>query len=129
MEWIIRELVPGDHIRVKRPLYYHHGIYVGEGKVIHYSGKDGDSVERPELVEVIESDMDFFLQDGIAEVAKPSLKESLYCRSKKECVKLAKEALGRRGYNFLHNNCETLANECAYRKTLTSQIEEIKRTL
>ena len=40
MQWIIRELLPGDHIRVKRPLYYHHGIYVGKGKVIHYSGKD-----------------------------------------------------------------------------------------
>ena len=129
MDWIIRELVPGDHIRVKRPLYYHHGIYVGEGKVIHYSGKEGDSVDRPDQVEVIETNMDFFLQDGIAEVAKPSLKESLFVRNKAEAVKLAKAAVGRKEYNFLHNNCETLANECCYKKTLTSQIEDLKRTL
>ena len=86
-------------------------------------------MDRPDQVEVIETDMSFFLQDGIAEVAKPSFKESFFVRNKKEAVKLAKESLGKKGYNFLHNNCETLANECCYKKTLTSQIEDLKRTL
>ena len=31
----------GDHIRVKRAggVYYHHGLDVGDGYVIHYSGE------------------------------------------------------------------------------------------
>lgn len=38
------ELKPGDHIYVYRwMMYSHHGIYVGNGKVIHFSGKD-DSI-------------------------------------------------------------------------------------
>lgn len=28
----------GDHLKSSRGLYTHHGIYVGDGNVIHYSG-------------------------------------------------------------------------------------------
>ena len=129
MEWIVRELLPGDHIRVKRPLYYHHGIYVGDGKVIHYTGEAGDSLEHPELVSVMKTSLDFFAQDGIVEVAKLSAKEKIYSRSYKKRIQLAESYLGERNYNFLHNNCETLANKCCYKKVLSSQIDDFKKTL
>jgi len=29
----------GDHIKVSRGLYSHHGIFAGNGQVIHYSGE------------------------------------------------------------------------------------------
>ena len=129
MEWTNRKLKPGDHIRVKRPYYYHHGIYIGENKVIHYSSDDGDGLEHPEKVEVMESSLDFFLQNEMVEVAKPSFKEKFLSHSRRKCIKLAKSSLGKKGYNFLHNNCETFANYCAYRKPLTSQIEDFKKAL
>ncbi len=33
----------GDHIRVYRTLYWHHGIDAGDGTVIHLSGEPGRS--------------------------------------------------------------------------------------
>ena len=129
MKWCIRELKYGDHIRVKRDLYYHHGIYVGDGNVIHYCGPDGDSIEPPENVFVSKTTIEFFSQGGIVETASLNLFEMLFARSRKARVKKANELIGTGNYNFLHNNCETLANKCCYRKTLSSQIEDFKKNL
>jgi hypothetical protein len=32
----------GDHLRVSRRLYYHHGIYVGDGRVVQFGGGAGN---------------------------------------------------------------------------------------
>ena len=44
--WECRRPVKGDHIRVKRcgGLYAHHGIYVSDEEVIHFTGTDDDRV-------------------------------------------------------------------------------------
>jgi len=52
----------GDHIRVKRGLYAHHGIFVSDKEVIHFTGKDGDSILDWSKPEVIQSDLDYFLK-------------------------------------------------------------------
>lgn len=36
----------GDHVYVGRVGYTHHGIDVGDGRVIHYSGEPGKSKAR-----------------------------------------------------------------------------------
>jgi hypothetical protein len=36
-----RELPLGAHLKTSRPGYTHHGIYVGDGYVVHYSGLSG----------------------------------------------------------------------------------------
>ena len=44
--WEQRRPVMGDHIRVQRyhGLYAHHGIYVSDEEVIHFTGTDDDSI-------------------------------------------------------------------------------------
>ena len=45
--------VPGDHIYSPRVGYTHHGIYLGSGKIIHYSGSvDGFSAGKVELTNI-----------------------------------------------------------------------------
>ena len=129
MKWIIRLLEPGDHIRVNRGKYYHHGVYVGDNEVIHFTGEDGDSTDKPELVAVRKTSIDFVAQKGIVEVASPSLKEKFFVRHKNKRIRLAFASLGKKGYNFFHNNCETFANECCYTRQLTSQTEEHQKKL
>ena len=34
----VAALHPGNHLRVRRGIYSHHGIYVGDGKVVDFSG-------------------------------------------------------------------------------------------
>ncbi|MGP8161593.1 MAG: lecithin retinol acyltransferase family protein [Candidatus Dormibacteria bacterium] len=31
--------LPGDHLRVRRLGYFHHGIYVGDGRVVQVGGR------------------------------------------------------------------------------------------
>ncbi len=126
MKWIIRTLKPGDHIRVGRGMYYHHGVYIGDNEVIHYTGESGDSIDKPELVEVKKTSIEFFSQSGIVEIASLSFFEKLFSRSRKKRILLAVNSIGEKNYDFLNNNCETLANKCCYRCQLTSQVKDKK---
>ena len=49
MDWKIAIFTPGDHIRVKRDHYYHHGIFVGNGEVIHYTAEKDDGINKADL--------------------------------------------------------------------------------
>lgn len=129
MKWIMAELKPGDHIRVKREYYYHHGVYVGDDFVVHYTGVDNDCVSHPNDVSVMKTSLDFFAKEGIVEKASLSMLEKIHKRSNEEAVKLALEAIGTKNYDFLHNNCEDFANRCCYKKTLTSQVNDIKKKI
>jgi hypothetical protein len=48
-----KALSPGDHLAVSRGLYTHHGIFVGEGEVIHLDGEpfnaENSAVRRASL--------------------------------------------------------------------------------
>lgn len=85
-------LVPGDHIYVWRSvygflLYNHHGIYSGNGKVIHFTTREPDTQEDERIVQatkiqmanagffqkifhnmrkayILETNMDYFLTGG-----------------------------------------------------------------
>ena len=59
-------LKPGDVIGVSRALYDHYGIYIGDGKVIHYADKTKDfgrnvSIYETDLKEFTEGSQDYFV--------------------------------------------------------------------
>lgn len=126
MKWVFAKLEKGDHIRVKRPYYYHHGVYVGGGMVVHFTGEENDSVSEPEKVLVRKTTLDFFANGTIIEKAKPSFIEKMYVRKTDKILENAEKAVGEGKYDFLHNNCEDLANRICYKKKLTSQVNDIK---
>ena len=68
--WVQKNPVMGDHIRVKRMggIYTHHGIYVSDNEVIHFTGTDDDSIMDSSKNRVISSDLNFFLKGGELEV-------------------------------------------------------------
>ena len=49
-------------------IYSHHGIYVSDDEVIHFTGQDGDSIFDWSKPEVISSDLAHFVKDGVLEV-------------------------------------------------------------
>lgn len=89
-------LKKGDHIKVMRSVYSHHGIYIGKGKVIHYD----------DFIVCMSTLEDFANGDDILFVDEPSP----YKRS--EIVKRAKSRLGESEYNLVWNNCENFATWC-----------------
>lgn len=94
----------GDHLRLDRGVYTHHGIYVGDGKVVHYSqGYD----KIPEIREV-----DFKNFAGMSKVYVVPEEESPLRFTPKEAVERAYSRLGERSYNLIYNNCENFVRWC-----------------
>ncbi|XP_071961427.1 phospholipase A and acyltransferase 1-like [Antedon mediterranea] len=112
-------LQAGDIVTVKRtspfrPTYYHYGVYIGNGEVIHLSGaefnikaKETAKVHRVTFKEFVGDDDD-----------NPEV-ECIPCPffvNRQEVVRLAKSAEGdffrNRKYDLFFNNCEHFARWC-----------------
>ncbi|MDB5989189.1 MAG: hypothetical protein JWQ10_592 [Herbaspirillum sp.] len=109
---------PGTHLVTPRHGYHHHGIYVGEGQVMHYGGLCR-SLHRGPVEEV-----------SIARFAagrtiriKPS---PLPKYAGQEAVRRARSRLGENRYRLLTNNCEHFCTWCVYGESYSEQVEECR---
>jgi len=96
----------GDHIKAKRArgIYTHHGIDMGDGTVVHFSGHPLNYRDA----RVCRVSLEEFLAGREAVVVKheePVLPVE-------ETVRLAEELLGAEGYHPLTNNCEHFTTYC-----------------
>jgi len=117
------EPLKGDLIRVQRKIgYYHFGIYIGDGFVIHFSADEDDSIFDNSHISIRQARLKGFLRGDIIEVNLPF--NALYSRN--GVVKRAKKMLGSKKlegklYDLLDNNCEHFANYCYYGYTISDQ--------
>jgi hypothetical protein len=111
-------LLPGDHIYVKRKgrFYTHHGIYMGDGKVIHFAGSIREKIDPV----VHETDQSRFLKDGI--LRRRDYKQRLPAS---ETIRIAREQLSDRSYSMVWNNCEHFATYCATGKKKSQQVKRV----
>lgn len=123
--WTRKPPKRGDHIRVRRMdgLYYHHGIFVSSGEVIHFTGDDDDSVLDWSKAHVIKTDLQQFLRGGDVEVKEYSEAELADLYPVEGIVSYARTCLGDDGYNLIFNNCEHFANACTLGKYRSRQVE------
>jgi hypothetical protein len=87
----------GSHLVTPRRLYCHHGIYVGNGRVIHYAGLARGLRRGP--VE------DVSLED-FAHGHEIRVRDELPLFDCREVVERARSRLGEQRYRILTNNCE-----------------------
>lgn len=103
----------GEHIyvyfRYKDFKYTHHGIYIGDKKVIHYWQ---DKIRCTSL-------------DKFRCRKKIHIKKYKKCDSAEVVVKRAKKRLKEEKYNLVLNNCEHFAYYCKTGKHKSEQVEEI----
>jgi hypothetical protein len=108
------QLLAGTHLSIYRRGYAHHGIYLGDGRVIHYAGR----IKYPQgLIEEI-SLAEF--SEGRALRAK--IRQS-GCFNGNEVVRRACSRLGERRYDLLRNNCEHFCNWCRLGENRSFQVE------
>lgn len=113
-KWDYCEFSKGAQLRVKRRLYYHHGIFTGDG-VIHFGEGNADiDSASPESNKVTRCTLQEFLQGGMPEVRVYSRKEKKHLLPADEIVNRAESRLGEGGYNLYSNNCEHFSNWCAF---------------
>lgn len=111
----------GDHIRVLRPLgYYHHGIFVSNDEVIHFTSTDDDSILDWSKARVMQTTLQQFLRGGELEIVKHD-PAKLYPVD--DIVEYARDCVGDTGYNLLFENCEHFANECAIGEHRSKQVD------
>jgi len=94
----------GAHLVSKRTGYTHHGIYSGEGNVIHYSGFADGANTGP----VEETTLELFHGGNGFNVR--AHKEREYSAS--ASVKRARRRVGEDLYGLFNNNCEHFVNWC-----------------
>ena len=110
----------GDHVRVRRLGYWHHGIDCGDGAVIHYSGelfdqKRNAAVQRTPLTE--------FARGGRVETVFYDEADSPDC-----VIMRAESRLGESEYRVLINNCEHFARWCKTGRHESRQVKNVLRT-
>jgi hypothetical protein len=118
VRFIEKDLNQGDHIYVRRKglLYSHHGIYFGNGTVIHFKG----AVREKKDPVVIKTDLENFLSGG-------KLKRRDYKRRlpHDETLRIAIDHLSKKGYSLAFNNCEHFASYCATGKKRSAQVRNV----
>jgi hypothetical protein len=110
-----REPRLGAHLTTSRRGYTHHGVYVGHGRVVHYSGLSGfwqcGPVEEVSLVR--------FAADHSVQIVDHD--RSTY--SPQEIVQRALSRIGENDYRLLTNNCEHFCTWCVCGVGRSVQVE------
>ena len=107
------------HVVTSRSGYTHHGIYVGDGKVVHYAGLSRGW--RPGPVEEIS--LTEFSRGRPVRVRPPS--QPAFDRS--DVVARARSRLGEDRYRILSNNCEHFCEWCVCGESRSRQVELWRR--
>jgi hypothetical protein len=99
----------GEHLATQRyklglPAYTHHGIYVGDGQVIHYAGNSGDPEADGEKIQLVTLEK-FKAGQNVWSVPHPNSNHT-----GEQVVARARERLGENGYSVFSNNCEHFCN-------------------
>lgn len=110
-----QELPLGAHLTTARRGYNHHGVYVGRGRVVHYSGLSGLWQCGP----VEEVSLSRFVNGHPVRIIDHL--ESQY--SPEEIVWRARSRLGENDYRLLTNNCEHFCNWCLSGISRSAQVE------
>ncbi len=113
---------PGDHLRIKRRFYYHHGVYIGDGKVVHYAPPPGKAIgdgigwrqilganSKINIIHITELKA-FERDEDVKASVVPYNRTHSYPPLK--AVARAKSRLGENGYNLWGNNCDHFASWC-----------------
>lgn len=119
MEWfegydVEGALLPGDHVVVNRGYYTHHGIYIGNNKLIHYSGEPGTNGT------ICETTLKSFAKNNEFWVYKHS---NSYTSS--EIISRARTRLGEGEYNLIFNNCEHFCHWCCTGVAKSNQVTAV----
>jgi hypothetical protein len=105
----------GAHLFTPWMGFAHHGIYVGEGKVIHYGALVYDIIRRPVEEVTLEA---FACGRPIYVVQHESLPFEV-----QEILQRARSRLGENKYRLLTNNCEHFVEWCLYGVHRSFQVE------
>jgi hypothetical protein len=107
----------GSHLVTPRRGYLHHGIYVGDGRVVHYAGLAG-GLHRGPIEEIC--------------LARFTRSRPVWVKShvpsnfdSREVIRRARSRVGEDGYRLLTNNCEHFCEWCLRGEHRSYQVDAV----
>ena len=101
--------------------YYHHGVYLGDYKVIHFFGQDKDDA-KPQICDIYR----FAMNSADPKIYRVKYDDADHLRPVQDTLNLANEVLKEPslwpGYHLVRNNCETFATWLKTGKKVSAQI-------
>ena len=113
----LQEPPPGSHLVTPRRGYLHHGIYVGDGKVVHYAGLACGLHRGP----VEEVPLDRFAH-GRPVWVKSHAASNFECQ---DVIERARSRVGENCYQLLTNNCEHFCEWCLRGEHRSYQVDAL----
>lgn len=116
------DVVWADRMAQGKP-YNHCGIYIGNGRVIHFAAPQGSEISQENAV-IHETSFECF-KDGcpVKVIDFPNGK------SPDETIERALSRLGEKGYDFAANNCDHFATWCKTGEHRSLQVDKVKNTI
>lgn len=114
---MVEDLSIGAHLTTPRRGYIHHGIYAGDGRVIHYRGLSRLLCRGP----VEEISIEEFTGGRPLAVRPPAVSAF----SGEARVTRARSRLGENRYRLWSNNCEHLVEWCISGFARSAQVERL----
>ncbi len=117
-EWLLvaeQEPPLGSHVVTSRCGYQHHGIYVGDGKVVHYAGL-AHGLHRGPVEEISLARFTDGHPVWVRSDATPNF-------DRREVIRRARSRLGEDSYRLLTNNCEHFCEWCLHGTARSLQVE------
>lgn len=105
------------HVLTPRRGYLHHGIYVGGGKVVHYSGM-GHGLRRGPVEEI---SLAGFTRGRPLWIRSRKPSDFDYC----EVIRRARSRVGEDCYRLFSNNCEHFCEWCLRGEHRSYQVEAL----
>lgn len=115
------QAVYGDHLLTPRNGYWHHGIYVGRGRVVHYA-RCHEELQPRTVIEVSLTQFEAGNGYCVARSATGPL-------AALQIVARARSRIGEHQYHLLRNNCEHFCNWCTCGCAVSEQVSRIKAVL
>ncbi|MCL2264612.1 MAG: lecithin retinol acyltransferase family protein [Treponema sp.] len=97
--------------------YQHYGVYIGNGKVIHFAPYEGQEISMENGV-IHETTLEVFLNGRAMQIDQGAGKRF----SEYEIIQRARSRIGEKGYNLLTNNCEHFARWCVTGESVSYQV-------
>ena len=107
----------GSHLVTPRCGFAHHGIYVGDGKVVHYGGLEGRQFRGP----VQEVSLASFTR-GRAVWVRPHERARF---GDADAIRRARSRVGENCYRLLTNNCEHFCEWCLQGEHRSYQVDSL----
>lgn len=116
------KFISGDILRVFRGFYFHYGVYVGNGRVVHFCSTTSNELDALSA-DIVETSLSRFSKGDTVSV-DTQIPSSF---DREEIVRRARKSIGTKlgTYNLLSNNCEHFANWCRCGRSVSTQVRDV----